>query len=91
MVEMVEHSKVGVTALNVASGVAWSMQTVLEMIGAIRGRPLPVEADPARMRPTERSHLQADVARLRQFLGWTPHTDLQRRLEELLASEKLRH
>jgi len=53
------------------------------------GRPLPVETDPAKVRPVERPHLQADVTRLRERLGWVPHADLRRGLSELLQYEGL--
>jgi nucleoside-diphosphate-sugar epimerase len=48
---------------------------------------VPVETDPAKVRPVERPHLQADVTRLRERLGWVPHADLRRGLAELLAAE----
>jgi nucleoside-diphosphate-sugar epimerase len=71
--------------VNVATGVAVSMQHVLDVMGELRGRPLRVETDPAKVRPVERGHLQADVSRLRDLIGWTPHADLRRGLAELLA------
>jgi nucleoside-diphosphate-sugar epimerase len=42
-----------------------------------------------RARPVERPHLQADVTRLRERLGWVPHADLRRGLSELLQYEGL--
>jgi nucleoside-diphosphate-sugar epimerase len=42
-----------------------------------------------RARLVERAHLQADVTRLRELLGWTPHADLHRGLSELLHHEGL--
>jgi UDP-glucose 4-epimerase len=63
------------------------MQQVVEILSQLLGRPLPVETDPAKVRPVERPHLQADVTRLRERLGWVPHADLRRGLAELLAAE----
>jgi UDP-glucose 4-epimerase len=77
----------GVTTVNVATGVAVSMQQVLDLIGELRGTPLGIETDPAKVRPVERGHLQADVTKLRQMIGWTPHADLRRGLAELLVAE----
>ena len=77
----------GVTTVNVATGEARSMQEVLDAIGELRGKPLPVETDPAKVRPTERPHLQADVSWLRALIGWAPHADLRRGLADLLAAE----
>ena len=77
----------GVTTVNVATGVAVSMQHVLDLIGELRGQPLRIETDPAKVRPVERGHLRADVTKLRQLIGWVPHGDLRRGLAELLAAE----
>jgi UDP-glucose 4-epimerase len=77
----------GVTTVNVATGEARSMQEVLDALGEVRGRPLPVETDPAKVRPTERPHLQADVSKLRGLIGWSPHADLRRGLAELWSVE----
>ena len=77
----------GLTVANVATGAARSMQEVIDMIGEIMGKPLPVETDPARVRPVERAHLQADVARLQSLIGWAPKDDLRRGLHRLLVGE----
>jgi len=87
VIAMVDAAAVGVTIANVATGVAVSMQEVLEMIGEIRGKPLRIETDPAKVRPVERDHLQADVSKLKAMIGWAPHSDLRRALVELLAAE----
>ncbi len=87
VVAMVEAIPEGLTVANVATGVARSMQEVIALIGELLGRPLPVETDPAKVRPVERAHLQADVSRLRDLIGWTPHADLRRGLAALLRAE----
>jgi UDP-glucose 4-epimerase len=87
VVAMLDAAPAGVTTANVATGSARSMQEVLDLIGEIRGKPLPIETDPAKVRPSERPHLRADVGKLRSLIGWTPHADLRRGLTELLAAE----
>jgi UDP-glucose 4-epimerase len=77
----------GVTTVNIATGIAVSMQHVLDLIGELRGKPLVIETDPAKVRPVERAHLQADVARLKQMIGWAPHSDVRLGLKELLEAE----
>jgi UDP-glucose 4-epimerase len=89
VVETLEQAPLGVTTVNVASGVDWSIQEVLHLIGELRGRQLTIETDPAKVRPVERSHLRADVSRLRALIGWTPHSELRRGLDELLMAEGL--
>jgi UDP-glucose 4-epimerase len=77
----------GVTTMNVATGEARSMQEVLDIIGELLGRPLNIETDPAKVRPVERNHLQADVSRLRHLIGWAPSGDLRNGLQHLLQYE----
>jgi UDP-glucose 4-epimerase len=89
VVEMVERAPTGITTCNVATGAATSMQQVVELLGELLGRPLPIDCDPTRVRPVERAHLQADVSRLRRLLGWVPHADVRRGLADLLAAEGL--
>jgi UDP-glucose 4-epimerase len=89
VIESLGAAPVGVTTVNVATGEARSMAEVLELIGALRGRRSVIETDPAKLRPVERNHLQANVSRLRALIGWAPHTNLRRGLKELLLAEGL--
>jgi len=89
VIELLEAAPAGVTTVNVATGEARSMEEVLALIGELRGRRLAIETDPAKLRPVERGHLQADVTRLRSLIGWAPHADLRRGLNELLTAEGL--
>ena len=89
IVDMVKAATPGVTTANVATGQARSMHEVISMLGELRGKPIQVETDPAKVRPVERNHLQADVTKLKAMIGWTPHTDLRRGLAELLAAEPI--
>jgi UDP-glucose 4-epimerase len=87
VVEMTEKSVPGVTIANVGTGLSVSMQEVVERIADLTRRPLRIEIDPAKVRPVERPHLQADVDILRAMIGWAPHADLSRGLSELLRFE----
>jgi UDP-glucose 4-epimerase len=90
VVATLEAAPPGVTTVNVATGVAVSMQHALDLIGEIRGKPLSIETDPAKVRPVERPHLRADVTKLRELIGWVPHSDLRRGLAELLTAGEAR-
>ena len=48
-----------------------------------------IETDPAKVRPTERPHLQANVTKLQELIGWSPKPDLRATLIELLTAEGL--
>jgi UDP-glucose 4-epimerase len=87
VIHLLDVVPAGVTTVNVAAGHAVSMQEVLDIIGELRGKKLTIETDPAKVRPVERGHLQADVTKLKSLIGWTPHTDVRRQLQELLAAE----
>ena len=89
IIEMVLASHPGVAIYNVATGMAQTIQDVIEMIGELCSKPLLVETDPKKVRLVERPHLQANVTKLYELLGWTPNPDLRRGLTELLRSEGL--
>jgi len=87
VIAVLEKSAPGVTTVNVGTGVTVSVQEVVERIGAILGRPIRIEIDPAKVRAVERGCLQADVKALRSLIGWAPDGDLTRGLRELLIYE----
>ncbi len=87
--EVFEKIDDGCFTLNFATGVAQSMQEVIDMVGEVLGKKINVETDPAKVRATERPHLQADVTKLKEILGWTPNHDLKSGLTELLKGEGL--
>jgi UDP-glucose 4-epimerase len=87
IIDTMQRAPVGVTTLNIATGATWSMRQVVDLIADLLGRRSHIGTDPAKVRPTERKHLQADVARLRQLIGWTPHANLRQGLTELLRTE----
>jgi UDP-glucose 4-epimerase len=89
-IESLEKAPPGFTTINVGSGAAWPVRNVAEQILEICGRPLAIEPDPATVSDLARPHLQANVERLRALVGWTPHNDLRRGLDELVVYERLR-
>jgi UDP-glucose 4-epimerase len=87
VVETTLAAAAGIATVNIASGAAVAMEEVVATLGTILGVTIPVELDPAKVRPAERDSLQADVSRLRAWIGWTPHADLVLGLTELLRAE----
>ena len=75
------------TVFNVGTGVGTSVAQLVDALGAVLGRTLRVEQDPARVRPVERLHLVADPGRARRELGWAPRVTLQEGLRDLVARE----
>lgn len=74
---------------NVATGKAVSMDQMIETIGELLGQKILVEKDPKKVRATERSHLEANMERLKSFIGFVPNNDLRQGLKSLLISEGL--
>jgi UDP-glucose 4-epimerase len=87
VIESVLHAPIGVTTVNVATGIAWSMQDLLNMIGEVRKQSIEIQIDPNKVRPVEREHLQADVTKLENLLGWVPHGNLRQGIQQLLVQE----
>jgi UDP-glucose 4-epimerase len=86
-IETVEQSSSGLSIVNVGTGVSVSVQELVELISTIISKPLKIVTDSTKVRPVERPHLQANVAKLKEMIGWAPNGDLSRGLRELLRYE----
>lgn len=75
--------------VNVSSAVHATMKEVVEIMGSLLGRPLPIRPDPARLRKIDKNIQRADISRLQQLTGWRPGTDLRTGLRHLLEFEGL--
>ena len=73
------------TVYNVSSGVARPIRAVLEGLIARARTKIPVQADPARLRPSDISVLVGESSRLRTATGWAPTVTFDRMLDDLLA------
>ena len=69
--------------MNVGTGVAWSVNDLIEALRSTLGRDIRVLQDAARMRPSERMLLLADTARLRSATGWEARFSLAAVLADL--------
>jgi UDP-glucose 4-epimerase len=74
---------------NVGTGVACSVQDVIEALQRILQLQVVVEVGDELVRPVERPHLQASVAKLKEATGWQPRNDLGAGLRELCIQEGL--
>ena len=74
--------------VNLGVGEGETIGTVVRTILRILGKPdLPIEQDPARVRPakSEVMRLISDNKRARELCGWTPHYSLEQGLAETVA------
>lgn len=57
---------------NVGSGITYSAQEVLDKLRAMAKCPIPVEQDPAKMRPSDTPVICCDHSKLTSHTGWQP-------------------
>jgi GDP-4-dehydro-6-deoxy-D-mannose reductase len=78
------------TVLNVATGAPRRIADVLADLTAQAHRSFAVEADPARMRPSEIAVATGDASRLRAATGWEPRIPWSTTLADILADARRR-
>ena len=66
-----EHCPIG-TPVNVASGLDWSIQRVLDTLLSFSHVPITIERDAARLRPSDVPLMLGDYALLHHYTGWRP-------------------
>ncbi len=73
--------------VNIGRGDDLTIGELVEKIAALIGRPIQVEADPARVRPaaSEVGRLLAGTDLARELMGWKPRYTLDRALAETIA------
>lgn len=76
-----------ITTVNLATGKAHSMSDVVAALLKYSMTDTRIETDPAKLRPSERMHLEADVSRLKSLIGWTPSADLDAGIQKLIEDE----
>ena len=79
----------GSDPVNLAGDRAASVDELIAVIARITGRPLRIERDPERMRPSDRPVLAADLARMRDLLPGFAPTALEEGLRRTLVAEGL--
>lgn len=75
--------------VNLGTGQSISVATLLELLREISGIDFRVEADPARMRPSDRPFLAADIQRIGQQFGWQPELMIREALVDLWSQPDL--
>lgn len=73
-------------AVNLGSGSGYSVQEVLNEAGKIAGKAVPYSVGPRRTGDSPR--LVGDIALARQRLGWIPHRNLAKQIEDTLRWRK---
>jgi GDP-4-dehydro-6-deoxy-D-mannose reductase len=69
---------------NVCSGSAYRIGDLMEALVGLSRLRVTIEADPARMRPSDNPVVLGDRARIADDVGWTPEIPIERTLSDLL-------
>ena len=69
---------------NVGSGTTWQVQEVLDKLCGLARKSIPVEQDPARMRPSDTPVIRCDPGKLVRDTGWQPEHSLEDILTDVL-------
>lgn len=78
-----EHCPVG-SPVNVASGKAWSIQQVLDILLQFSQVPIEVRQDPERLRPSDVTLMLGDYSLLHKQTGWQPEIPFDETLLSVL-------
>jgi UDP-arabinose 4-epimerase len=71
--------------VNIGSGVGISVREIIDTVGSITGRPVPIREGPPQ--PGDAASAISDPAKARKLLGWTPsRSDLNRIVGDAVAS-----
>ena len=71
---------------NVGSGITYSAQEILDKLCALANCPIPVEQDPAKMRPSDTPVICCDHTKLTRDVGWEPIISMDTIIQEVLDS-----
>lgn len=82
-----EQFDAGYRAYNIGTGDAYSVREVVEHVSEALGEEITIAQDDDRVRESDRPHLEADVRRIEDELGWAPKYELTEGLERLLEAE----
>lgn len=85
--ELLSSGKQVAEVYNLASGQECSIARLVEIIGQTAGVKLDIITEERHVRPTDRQHLRADIAKARRELGWAPAFSIARGLEEIVKAE----
>lgn len=76
------------TILNVASGIPYSIGSLLQKLLAMSSSKIVVEQEPGRMRPSDTPRFIGDATLARDLLGWKPLRNVDDILRDILAAAR---
>jgi GDP-4-dehydro-6-deoxy-D-mannose reductase len=80
---LIEKGTVG-EVYNISSGVATSIQSILDTFLGLARVEITVQEDPTRMRPSDTPILVGDASKIKAATGWQPEIPLKKTLKDIL-------
>lgn len=71
------------SVVNLGSQEPYSVAELLDLLREVSSRDFRVQPDPARMRPSDRPYLSADIAKIGQQFQWRPQLSIREALTDL--------
>ena len=81
---IIEKGRAG-EAYNVASGRAYSIGQLLDILLGLSESDIDVRVDPARLRPVDVPEIRGDSSKLRRDTGWRPSLSFEQTLQDVLT------
>jgi UDP-glucose 4-epimerase len=89
LVALGERVTEGYEVVNVGTGQEYSAEEIIQTLAELMGQEIKIQIDPARVRPVDKLHQQADTTRLYKLTGMRPTITLREGLARLLQHEGL--
>lgn len=89
LIALGERVTEGYEVVNVGTGQEYSAEEIVQTLAELMGQEIEVRIDPARVRPVDKLHQQADTTRLHKLTGMLPTVTLREGLTRLLQHEGL--
>jgi UDP-glucose 4-epimerase len=89
LVRLAQAHTTGISTVNVANGIGYTVQQVIELISKITGRSIQVNLESRRLRKFDKRIQVANIDRLIKLTNWRPEKTVEKGMENLLRFEKL--
>lgn len=85
---LIEKFEKGIDTFNLGRGEEYAVTEIVESFSRAIGETIEIEVDPARMRPSDRLHLLAEISKIKNFTGWEPRISLDEGIATLARTTK---
>lgn len=86
---LLEKFNKGFDVFNLGSGMEYSVKEIVEAFEKVLGYSLEIQADPLRMRKSDRPHLLAEITKIKSFINWQPEIMIEEGIATLIDEKIL--